>query len=274
MTASTSTPSSNTGVTLTMDELLEMIEKTDLPAGIKAKITAKPYLLMQVMEALGHMRLHSIEGNRVYAFLLIVDRSYSVNRFVTELVRCIAGTFETLKTIKVSGTIVGGCVAITDEVQGGEVLVPFAPASRITIDPATFPFHPGGVTPLHDTVVVALVALRVLARMMVDLRKKLVPMAYIVSDGEDYTEGTPEFTGDEAAAMVSCVRTGRLKGRVAGAIVCEQGYDLTDSFTRLGIPVEAIRQIGLGDTDALEELFVEISRSVESTSQSGETGGF
>lgn len=273
MTTSTNTP--GTDVTLTMDELLEMIDKTDLPAGIKAKITAKPYLLMQVMEALGHMRLHSIEGNRVYAFLLIVDRSYSVNRFVTELVKCIAGTFETLKTIKVSGTIVGGCIAITDEVQGGEVLVPFAPASRITIDPATFPFHPAGVTPLHDTVVVALVALRVLARMMVDLRKKLVPMAYIVSDGEDFTDGSmPEFTGDEAAEMIGYVRTGRLKGRVAGVGVCEQGYDLTESFTRLGIPAEATRQIGVGDTGALEELFVEISRSVETTSQSGETGGF
>ena len=273
MTASTSTP--GTGITLTMDELLAMIDKTDLPAGIKSKIVAKPYLLMQVLTALGHMRLHSIEGNRVYAFLLIVDRSWSVNRFVTELVKCIAGTFETLKTIKVSGTIVGGCVAITDEVQGGEVLVPFAPASQITIDPATFPFHPDGVTPLHDTLVVALVALRVLARMMVDLRKKLIPMAYIVGDGEDYTEGMdPEFTRDEAAEMVSYVRTGRLKGRVAGVGVCDPGVDLTRSFTDLGIPVEAIRQIGVGDTDALKELFNEISRSVESTSQSGETGGF
>lgn len=258
---------------ITRESLLALIEKVDLPAGIKQKIKDNPHLLLQVVEALGAIRFREVEGNRAYAFLPIVDRSDSVYSFAPMLVKCIVGTFEKLKTIQTSAAIIGGCVAITDEVQGGEVMVPFAPAKSINLDTATFTFTPGGLTPLYDTVVVALVALRILARLALDAKRiKLVPLAYIVTDGAEF--GSKIFTQAETATMVEYMRTGRHKGRVAGVAVCHPGENLAESFAEIGIPAEATREIGRDDEEALEELFNEISRSVATTSQSGETAGF
>lgn len=255
------------------NELLELIEKAQLPAGVKAKLDINPYLIGQVLTALGTINFKSIEGNRAYAFLLVVDRSQSVEEWADPLVQCIGGTYGELKKIETTGALVGGAIAITDMVEGGEVMIPFQNIHAINTDRLVF--EPSGYTPLYDTLVVALVALRILVKLAAAAGKQLTPLAYLISDGSDFGDGGPNkgsktFTVDDARAMVETITTGRRKGRVAGVAV---GVTLQDLFSQIGIPEEAVREIGSSRND-LKELFDEMSQSVSTVSQGGETGGF
>ena len=220
---------------LTIDELNTLIDQIDLPANVKSKLGTNPFMLQQVMTALGLIQFKAIEGNRIYAFLLIVDRSSSVWNFAEPLLNCIRGTYGRLKEIQTTGSLVGGALAITDmSTAGCEVMIPFQNIQAINTDDLTF--EPSGYTPLYDALVIALIALRVLVKMAAQAGKQLTPLAYLVSDGSDEglngRPGSKTFDVNDAHDMVVAITTGRRKGRVAAVSV---GTTLQRLFDQIGI---------------------------------------
>jgi len=253
--------------TIDIADLPALLDEADIPSGIRAKIDPNPYVLQRVLEALGEIDFARIETTRAFAFLLIADRSASVWNFRDSLVDCYRGTIDELKGIQTTGTLMAGCIAITDQVEGGEVLLPFQPIGATMID-SNFVFEPSGSTPLYDTVVVSLVALRILIVLAKRARIQLTAMSYIVTDGEDV--GSFMFTERDVTEMVTLLTSGRRKHRVSGVGV---GGAFAPLFAEMGVAPDAIREIGV-DPDAIKALFAEMSQSVTSTSQGHNDGGF
>jgi uncharacterized protein YegL len=253
--------------TIEMTDLTELIKEADLPTNVQRELATNPYLMQNLLGALGGIDFNTIETTRAYAFLLLLDRSSSVSPLADTLISCYRDSVEQLKEVKTTGELFGGCVAITSEVEGGEVLMPFTRMNGIKIDDS-FNFVPNGRTPLYDTVVVSLAALKVLVALAKRNRVQLTAMAYIISDGQDF--GSTLFSSDDAAEMVSLMTNGRRKHRVSAVAV---GVQLKDDFLRMGIAPEAIREIGTSEDD-LQSLFDEMSQSVTVTSQGGDAGGF
>lgn len=179
--------------------------------------------------------------------------------------RCTHETVAKLKQIKTTGMLFVGIVDITDEVEGGEVIVPFTPIHGVKSDQITA-FEPSGGTPLFDTVTTALVALRLLAIMARRKRIQLTTMAYILSDGGEISSTV--FQQDDVKKTVIMAATA--KGRVSGVGI---GYSMTEDFVAMGIDPAAIRDIDAEEAD-LEALFTEMSNSVTATSQGRDAGGF
>jgi hypothetical protein len=245
-------------------DLPALLDEAGIPAGIRAKLDQNPYMVQRVLDSLGEIDFDSIETNRAYAFLLIADRSSSIRRFRDSLVNCYRGAVEKLKNVKTVGMLFAGCIAITSEVEGGEVILPIQPIGSAKIDD-DFEFEPSGTTPLYDTMVVALVALRILVVLFKRNRIQLTAMAYLLSDGDDV--GSVLFNATDTAEMVALMTTGRRKHRMSAVAV---GTRLKTMFQEMGITPDAIRD----GVDDLETLFDEMSQSVTATSQGGDTGGF
>lgn len=253
--------------TIDITELPNLLDEAGIPNDIVAKMLLNPHMLQRVLEALGTIDFDSMETTRAYAFLLLADRSKSVKLFRDALISCYRGTVDKLRPIKTVGTLLVGCMAITNEVEGGEVILPFQPIASTVIGD-DLDFNPAGTTPLYDDTVVALVALRILIVLAKRAGIILTAMAYLISDGSDV--GSVMFTLEDAAAMVALMTTGRRKHRVSAVAV---GLPLESLFTQMGIASDAIREIGTA-ADDLERLFDEMSRSVTATSQGGNAGGF
>lgn len=248
-------------------DLPALLDEAGIPTGIRAKLDGNPHALLRVMDSLGEIDFDVIETTRAYAFLAVIDRSTSVRRFRDTLIECYRGTVDELKTVKTTGTLLVGCTAITSEVEGGEVILPFQPIGRVKIDD-NFEFVPSGSTPMYDTMVISLVAMRVLVVLAKRNRIQLTAMVYLVSDGDDV--GSVHFGAADTAEMATLMSTGRRKHRISAVAV---GTSLLHEFAEMGIDKDAVREIGT-DAESLHQLFEEMSASVTATSQGGDTGGF
>lgn len=244
-----------------------LLQEANLPERIERYFLSNPHLLYRVLESLSGIDFDTMEMSRGFVFLLVADRSRSVKRFRDALVKCYQGMIAELKAIKTTGTLFGGCIAVTDEAEGGEVILPVTPVGAIQIDD-NFSFVPNGGTPLHDTMVVAMVALVILVVLGKRNGVTLLAMLYLISDGRD--EYSHIFNAGDVAEMAGLITGGRKKHRFGAVGV---GSPLETVFTEMGVHRDAIRQVDATD-QGLKAVFTEMSQSVTSVSQGNNAGGF
>ena len=251
---------------LDMTQLPQLFAEAKIPPAIIAKLDTNPHLVPRVFEALAEIDFDTIEGNRAFAFLTVADRSSSVRTYSDQLVAYYLGAIRKLQDVKTVGILFAGCIAISDLSEGGDVIMPLKPIRSIKTD--QFDFDPDGITPMYDTMVVALVAMRVLVVLAKRSTIKLTAMTYLIGDG--YDQGSTIFNASDTSLMINnLTNNGAAPHRVSAVGV---GMSLRESFVEMGINPDAIRDdITAAD---LELVLNEISGTVEALSTGANAGGF